>query len=144
MANFSESPSPVCGRGPGRGQALREPHIHRTRRPVLLAGSVIAMIVALILGLRLDAQAKKAHKPKAAPAAAADCKTDKDCVLVPDDCCSCNQGGKQRAIPKKQKDSYEKDRKKRCADTQCMEMMSQDPSCSQHAFCAAGICELSD
>ena len=63
---------------------------------------------------------------------------------MPDDCCSCNQGGKQRAIPKKQKDSYEKDRKKRCADTQCMEMMSQDPSCSQHAFCAAGICELSD
>ena len=119
-------------------------NLRRVRRPVLLAGSVVALIVALLLGLRLEAQAKKAHKPKAAPAAAADCKADTDCVLVPDDCCSCNQGGKQRAIPKKQKDSYEKDRKKRCADTQCMEMMSQDPSCSQHAFCAAGICELSD
>jgi hypothetical protein len=122
--------------------------LRRARRSLVWAGSVAALIVTLIvvltLGLQLDAQAKHAHKPKAAPAAAADCKTDADCVLVPDDCCSCNQGGKQRAIPKKQKDGYEKDRKKRCADTQCMEMMSQDPSCSQHAFCAAGICELSD
>ncbi len=120
-------------------------NLRRARRSLVLAGSVVALIVvASTLGLRLDAQAKRAHKPKSAPAAAADCKTDADCVLVPDDCCSCNQGGKQRAIPKKQKDSYEKDRKKRCADTQCMEMMSQDPSCSQHAFCGAGICELGD
>jgi hypothetical protein len=117
-------------------------NLRRVRRPLVLAGSVVALIVALILGLRLDAQAKRTHKSKAAPAASTDCKTDADCVLVPDDCCSCNQGGKQRAIPKKQKDSYEKDRKKRCADTQCMQMMSQDPSCSQHAFCGAGICEL--
>ena len=120
-------------------------NLRRARRSLVLAGSVVALtVVVLILGLRLDAQAKRAHKPKAAPAASADCKTDADCVLVPDDCCSCNQGGKQRAIPKKQRDTYEKDRKKRCADTQCMEMMSQDPSCSQHAFCGAGICELGD
>ncbi len=120
-------------------------NLRRARRPLVLAGTVFALIVVtLVLGLRLDAQAKRTHKPKAAPGASADCKTDADCVLVPDDCCSCNQGGKQRAIPKKQKDSYEKDRKKRCADTQCMEMMSQDPSCSQHAFCGAGICELGD
>ena len=120
-------------------------NLRRARRSLVLAGSVVALtVVVLLLGLRLDAQAKRAHKPKAAPAASADCKTDADCVLVPDDCCSCNQGGKQRAIPKKQKDTYEKDRKKRCADTQCMEMMSQDPSCSQHAFCGAGICELGD
>ncbi len=119
-------------------------NLRRARRPLTLAGSAVALIIVLILGLRLDAEAKRAHKSKAAPATAADCKTDADCVLVPDDCCSCNQGGKQRAIPKKQKDSYEKDRKKRCADTQCMEMMSQDPSCSQHAFCGAGICELGD
>jgi ribosomal protein L32 len=119
-------------------------NLRRSRRPLGALSVAALVVVALILGLTLGAEAKRTHKPKAAPAAAADCKTDADCVLVPDDCCSCNHGGKQRAIPKKQKDTYEKDRKKRCADTQCMEMMSQDPSCSQHAFCAAGICELSD
>ena len=85
------------------------------------------------------AQAKHAKK---APASTVDCKTDKDCVLVADDCCSCSEGGKQRAIPKKEKDSYEKDRKKRCADTACTESVSTDPSCSQTPFCGAGICEL--
>lgn len=90
-----------------------------------------------------DAQAKKGSaKGKAAPAATDDCKTDKDCVLVTDDCCACSQGGKQRAIPKKQKDAYEKERKKRCADTACTEVVSDDPSCSQQPFCGAGICEL--
>ena len=118
-------------------------NLRRARHSRGLAISIVALIAALILGLGLVAEAKRAHKPKT-PADTADCKTDADCVLVPDDCCSCNQGGKQRAIPKKQKDGYEKDRKKRCADTQCMEMMSQDPSCSQHAFCGAGICELGD
>jgi hypothetical protein len=85
------------------------------------------------------AQAKHAKKT---PASTADCKTDKDCVLVTDDCCPCSEGGKQRAIPKKEKDSYEKDRKKRCADTACTESVSTDPSCSQTPFCGAGICEL--
>jgi hypothetical protein len=86
--------------------------------------------------------AKKARSK--APAQKEDCKTDADCVLVADDCCSCQQGGKARAIPKKQKDAYEKDRKKRCADTACTEMMSTDPSCSAKPFCGAGICELGD
>jgi hypothetical protein len=118
-------------------------HLRRTRRAVLVGFSIAAVSVAVsVLGLSLDAEAKRAHKPKAAPAGETDCKTDADCVLVPDDCCSCNQGGKQRAIPKKKRDAYEKDRKKHCADTQCMEMISQDPSCSQHPLCGAGICEL--
>jgi len=92
-----------------------------------------------------EAQAKKGGG-KRAPAAdnSRDCKTDKDCVVVADDCCPCSQGGKARAIPKKQKDTYEKDRKKRCADTACTEMMSTDPTCSQEPFCGAGICELGE
>src|SRR5215813_9388426 len=81
-----------------------------------------------VLGLALGAQAKRSRGSKSAPASTADCKTDSDCVLVPDECCSCNQGGKQHAIPKKQKESYEKERKKRCADAACTEMMSEDPS----------------
>jgi hypothetical protein len=108
------------------------------RRALVVAFSV----VIVLLGLMLGAEAKRARKAKPAPTGNADCKTDTDCVLVVDDCCSCEQGGKQRAIPKKQKDAYEKDRRKHCADTQCIEMMSQDPTCTQHAFCGAGICEL--
>jgi hypothetical protein len=95
-------------------------------------------------GAAWRAEAKRGHSAKAAPSSAPDCKKDTDCVLVPDDCCSCNQGGKARAIPKKQKDAYEKERKKRCAGTECIEMMSEDPSCTQHPFCGAGICELGD
>jgi hypothetical protein len=63
---------------------------------------------------------------------------------VPDDCCSCNEGGKQHAIPKKEQSGYEKERRKRCQGTMCTEVMSQDPSCSQRAFCGAGICELGE
>jgi hypothetical protein len=101
---------------------------------------VLVTVGAASFGLSV-AQAKKG-KGKAAPASIEDCKVDKDCVLVADDCCACSQGGKQRAIPKKQKDAYEKERKKRCADTACTEVVSDDPSCSQQPFCGAGICEL--
>ena len=103
---------------------------------------VLAALGSASFGVSFAAHAKKGKK--AAPASSADCKVDKDCVLVPDDCCPCSEGGKQRAIPKKEKDSYEKDRKKRCADTACTEQVSTDPSCSQKAFCGAGICELGD
>ena len=90
-------------------------------------------------GVPFLAQAKRVKK---APASTVDCKTDKDCVLVPEDCCPCSEGGKQRAIPKKEKETYEKDRKKRCADTACTESVSTDPTCTQTPFCGAGICEL--
>jgi hypothetical protein len=96
---------------------------------------------AASFGVSFLAEAKHARK---APASTDDCKTDKDCVLVADDCCPCAEGGKQHAIPKKGKDAYEKDRKKRCTDTACTESVSTDPSCSQRPFCGAGICELGD
>jgi hypothetical protein len=102
-------------------------------------------LVAVLLGGSWLADAKRGRARGKAPAAgAADCKTDADCVLVSDDCCPCSEGGKQRAIPKKEKASYEKDLRKRCTGTMCTEVMSQDPSCSRRAFCGAGICELGD
>ena len=110
-----------------------------TKRMSLIVASVA--IVGLLLGGSFLAQAKRARK---APAATEDCKKDTDCVVVPDDCCSCNEGGKQHAIPKRDKESYEKARKQRCAAQACAEVMSQDPSCSKRAFCGAGICELED
>lgn len=112
----------------------------RSARRISFVASLVAVVFVAFLG---GAQAKKSGK-KAAPAAASECKVDSDCVAVPDDCCSCNEGGKQRAILKKDQAAYEKDRKKRCAETMCTEVMSQDPSCSQKPFCGAGICELAD
>jgi hypothetical protein len=108
--------------------------------------SKVAFLMALaggaaLLGARA-AEAKKGHGK--APAATADCKKDADCIAVIDDCCSCSEGGKKRAIPKKDQASYEKDRKKRCEGTACTEVMSQDATCEQKPFCAAGICELGD
>lgn len=112
----------------------------RPRRTPLIA--TLLTIIALLSGGSFLAEAKRARKAPAADTA--DCKKDTDCVVVPDDCCSCNQGGKQHAIPKKEKEAYEKARKKRCGGTACTEMMSEDQSCSKHAFCGAGICELED
>jgi hypothetical protein len=112
------------------------------RRSSLVA-TLTAVALAAFLGGSFSAQAKKG-KSKAPAEPAAACKTDADCVAVPDDCCPCSQGGKQHAIPKKEQAAYEKDRKKRCTDTVCTEVMSQDGTCSQHPFCGAGICELAD
>jgi hypothetical protein len=101
--------------------------------------TILGALVALSTFTFVAQAKRKSTKP--APSTA-DCKTDADCVLVPDDCCSCSQGGKQHAIPKKEKAAYEKERKKKCSDAACTEMMSDDPTCTQHPFCAAGICEL--
>jgi len=111
---------------------------------------LIVTVVAVAgfgLGQLAPAYAKKgAHKSAkhSAPASTDDCKKDSDCTVVPDDCCPCSSGGAQRAIPKKDKESYEKDRKKRCTGTMCAEVVSPHPSCAQRAFCGAGICELGD
>ena len=87
---------------------------------------IVAILGGATVGVSKLAEAKKGGGAKRAPADNRDCKTDHDCVIVADDCCPCSQGGKARAIPKKQKDTYEKERKKRCADTACTEMMSDD------------------
>jgi hypothetical protein len=110
----------------------------------LLGFAVVAALAfgAGVVGGR-DAEAKH-PKAKAPAAGSADCKKDADCVAVVDDCCACSEGGKMRAIPKKEQTSYEKDRRKRCEGTACTEVMSQDASCAQRPFCAAGICELGD
>jgi hypothetical protein len=80
-----------------------------------------------------------------AKGAAPTCRTDSDCVLVPADCCGCNKGGKQRAIPRKNKATYQRAQQSRCKDTLCPEVMSQDPSCSARtAVCREQTCTLSD
>src|SRR5438552_17132179 len=105
---------------------------------------VLLMAVALSAGLLGASDAEAKHRRAKAPADATDCKKDSDCVAVVDDCCPCSEGGKQRAIPKKAQAGYEKDRRKRCEGTACTEVMSQDATCAQRPFCAAGICELGE
>jgi hypothetical protein len=84
--------------------------------------------------------AESKPKPKAADA---ECKTNADCTLVTDGCCSCTEGGKQRAIPARAKDGYEKKRKAICRKTLCPQLMSEDPTCvSGHAVCKEGTCGL--
>jgi hypothetical protein len=113
----------------------------RARRPAPLLALLTLALAAFLAG---NAQAKrgKTSTTKTKADVTAGCKTDADCVAVPEDCCPCSEGGKQRALPKKERAAYDKDRKKRCAGTMCTEVMSQDPSCSQRVFCGAGICEL--
>ncbi|MBC8134114.1 MAG: hypothetical protein H7X95_14125 [Deltaproteobacteria bacterium] len=104
----------------------------------------LSIMGVLLLGGALLAEAKRAGKAPDAGVATtvATCKKDAECVLVPDDCCTCAESGKQHAIPKVQQGAYENARRKRCAGTMCPQMMSQDPSCSQRAVCNAGTCEL--
>ena len=108
--------------------------------------SKLVLLTALALGSALlgasGAEAKKARAK--APAETVDCKKDADCVAVLDDCCPCTQGGKLRAVPKKDQASHDKELHARCEGTACIDVMSQDASCSQKPFCAAGICELGD
>ncbi len=118
--------------------------LHGSRSTSLLRfASLAALVLAVSLLGSWRAEAKRGHA-KAPAASADDCKKDADCVAVVDDCCPCSQGGKQRAIPKKDRATYDKDRKKRCEGTACADVMSQDATCAQRPFCAAGICELSD
>jgi hypothetical protein len=115
-------------------------------RSVIIRGAVAAgaVAVAVVLGASFLAEAKKSGPAKNAPPLAEECKKDTDCALVPDDCCACNEGGAQRAITRKHREAYEKERMKRCAGTMCAQMISQDKSCSQLAFCGAGQCKLGD
>ena len=105
-----------------------------SKKTTALTALTCAMVI--VIG-GWSAQAKK---PGTAPDV--QCKKDQDCVAVPDDCCSCAQGGRMRALPRKEKASYDTGRKKECQGIMCTEVMSQDPSCSQTPVCEAGVCKM--
>jgi hypothetical protein len=108
-----------------------------SKKTTALAALTCAMVI--VIG-GFYAQAKPAKGAVTAPAV--QCKKDQDCVAVPDDCCSCTTGGRMRALPRKEKASYDKGRKKECQGIMCTEVMSQDPSCSQTPVCDAGVCKM--
>jgi hypothetical protein len=90
---------------------------------------------------RPPAAAPPASSPGAPPARTA-CTTDADCVLVKADCCGCTAGGKASAIPRAEQARYEAALAGRCGDTMCVQVMSNDPSCSAKPRCASGSCGL--
>jgi hypothetical protein len=72
----------------------------------------------------------------------AECHEDTECVLVTDGCCGCSEGGKQRAIPKKAREAYEKKRQGICKKSMCPQLMSEDQSCVARAVCKEKTCAL--
>jgi hypothetical protein len=98
----------------------------------IVVGALIALVV-LAAGL---GRAESKNKRSA-------CKVDADCTLVPADCCGCGGGGKQKAIPAREKASHERARQARCADTLCAAVISEDSSCAAAAaVCKEGQCAL--
>jgi len=75
--------------------------------------------------------------------AKAECKVAADCVVEPTSCCGCNNGGKQHAVTKAVAKANAAKHKAECGHTMCPMIMSNDPSCSQHADCVQGACVLS-
>jgi hypothetical protein len=98
----------------------------------VLVGLSLMTAVFLVAGPSAEGRAKKAAK---ASAEVAECQDDTDCVLVTDGCCGCNEGGKQRVIPRKARDAYEKKRGALCKNTMCPQLMSEHPSCVGRAVC---------
>ena len=96
---------------------------------------LVAAGACLAAGVPAQGKGKK-------PIDTAECHEDTDCVLVTDGCCGCNEGGKQRAIPKKARDGYEKKRQGICKKTMCPQLMSEDQSCVGRAVCKEKTCAL--
>src|SRR6185369_17222980 len=124
-----------------KNASIRTGAIRATSGLVVAAAAALAVIASVAAAGATAAETRaRGKKPDAAAAA---CKRDADCVLVPVDCCPCSAGGQQRALPAKEKAAYERERQGRCADTMCTAMMSTDPSCeATKAVCKAGACAL--
>jgi hypothetical protein len=103
--------------------------------------SFLVGVVFVAAGFVLGTAAQ--GKPKKAAPDTAECHDDTECVLVTDGCCGCNEGGKQRALPKNARESYEKKRQAICKKTMCPQLMSEDKTCEARAVCKNKVCALS-
>jgi hypothetical protein len=108
-------------------------------RSLLTFAAPAAVVVALLFGP--PAHSRPGH-PKKAAAPVAECADDTDCILVTDGCCGCHEGGKQRALPRKAREAYEKKRQAICKKTMCPQLMSEDQSCLGHAVCKEKVCAV--
>lgn len=101
------------------------------------------MAISFALGARGAPAGGGGRAPGKGAAAPAECRKNDECVLVTDGCCGCHEGGKQRAIPARAREAYERKRKSICKGTVCPALMSDDPSClAAGAACKEGKCAL--
>ncbi len=105
-------------------------------RPV--PGDAAAPVAAAV-----EVKSKLEGKPSAS-AKSAECKLDADCVIVPDGCCGCANGGKQRGAAKKDEAALRAAQRTACKDVMCTMMVSTNPSCGKRATCLAGVCAMRD
>src|SRR5689334_8042199 len=108
-------------------------------------------IFAVMAGLALGAcepgssplvQEKLASQPGGALPSTA-CKNDAECIAVPDGCCGCTGGGKQKVIHISERQRYDQDHKALYGNTcTCPGVISTDTSCSAQPACVNGSCTL--
>lgn len=77
-------------------------------------------------------------------AAGHECKVTADCVVEPEDCCDCANGGRQHAIPKSKLAASKLERAKKCKGQMCTLMLSLDPTCGKRPDCVTGSCVMVD
>jgi hypothetical protein len=94
---------------------------------------------AISLGTDGGVRAIGAAPKRAAPA---ECHAAADCVVEPEECCDCANGGKQHAIPKANAAASKTARTKRCKGVFCTLMLSTDPTCGMRADCVDGRCVM--
>jgi hypothetical protein len=75
-------------------------------------------------------------------AAKKECKAAADCVVEPEDCCDCANGGRQHAIAKANAAAAKAARATHCQHMMCTMMLSLDPTCGMRADCVEGECVM--
>ena len=134
----------------GVAACQKEPAIVIKFEPADLAGRDLAKPRDLAGGDAATKVEPAAHEEsagkagKTAPAAQAACTTDADCVIIPDGCCDCANGGKEHAVAKRDEAKLRAAQRASCKDVMCTMMVSTDPTCGKRPACRAGACTMRD
>jgi len=131
------------------GACEREPAIVIRFDPVDLSGRDLQKARDLATARDAATPTDLALQPtaKIAPvfgAGAMRCHAEKDCVIVPDGCCGCANGGKQAAALQRDEKSLRATQRAQCKDVMCTMMVSNDPTCGKRAACVEGSCAMRD
>jgi len=70
------------------------------------------------------------------------CSVDSDCIIVDGDCCGCTSGGTATTISKELKEKWEEKLLKKCKEVECLDVISDDPSCFKKPKCINNVCQL--
>jgi len=72
------------------------------------------------------------------------CFSDSDCIVADGGCCDCYHGGTAIAINKDLKQKWEEKLLKECKGIECLDVISDDPSCFKKPECVNGVCQLAE